>query len=113
MAMSDIPEILDIHERTKGINDDWRNFVLAEVNDHVVRVSVLARDFHWHRHLESDETFLVIEGELAIDFEAATRTLKPGQLLNVPKGTMHRTRAIGRSVNLTFEHRGADVAGDT
>ena len=111
--MTDIPAIVDVHALTKDIKDDWRNFVLAEVNDHVVRASVLSRDFHWHRHLESDETFLVLEGELAIDFEGGTRTLKPGQMLTVPKGTMHRTRAIGRSVNLTFEHRGAEVTGDS
>lgn len=85
---------------------------MAEVNDHVVRASVMSRDFHWHRHAGSDETFLVIEGELAIDFEGGTRTLKPGQMLTVPKGILHRTRAVGRSVNLTFEHRDAEIAGD-
>jgi len=60
--------------------------------------------YHWHFHPNSDETFLVIEGRLAIDFENGSLELQPGQLLTIPSGVRHRTRPIGeRSVNLTFE----------
>ncbi len=105
-------QLIDIRGETRDIRDDWKNFVLTEVNDHVVRVSVLDRDFHWHVHTNSDETFLVIDGELFIDLEDRTETLRAGQLFTVPKNIRHRTRANGRVVNLTFEHRNADARGN-
>ena len=40
----------DVNELTRDIDDDWNNFVVSEINDHVVRLSVLQRDFHWHLH---------------------------------------------------------------
>lgn len=104
--------LIDIADETKDIQDGWKNFVLTEVNDHVVRVSVLDRDFHWHVHTSSDEAFLVMDGELFIDLDDRTETLRAGQIFTVPRNTRHRTRANGRVVNLTFEHRDADARGD-
>lgn len=106
------PTVIDIAGRTEGIREDWKNFELARVNDHVIRCSVLDRDFHWHRHQRSDEAFLVLEGTLAIDLEDRTLRLRPGQLVTLPAGTRHRTRAEGRVVNLTFEHRDTKASGD-
>lgn len=104
--------VIDIKSLTDAVTEGWVNFVLTENNDHVVRVSVLNRDFHWHVHRDSDESFLVLEGELIIDLEAGSLSLKPGQLLTVPRNVRHRTRAKGRTVNLTFEHRNTEPVGD-
>lgn len=104
--------VIDIKSLSDKADDEWLNFPLTENNDHVVRVSVLNRDFHWHAHNNSDETFLVLEGDLIIDLEGHSLNLTPGQMLTVPKGVRHRTRANGRTVNLTFEHRDTDVSGD-
>jgi len=104
--------VIDIKKLSDQAGDDWVNFPLTENNDHIVRVSVLSRDFHWHAHNNSDETFLALEGELIIDLEERSLNLTPGQMLTVPKGVRHRTRANGRAVNLTFEHKDTDVSGD-
>lgn len=104
--------VIDIKSLTDRVSNDWLNFPLTENNDHIVRASVLDRDFHWHRHENSDETFLVLEGELIIDLENRSLTLMPGQMLTVPKGVRHRTRVTSRTVNLTFEHRNTDATGD-
>ena len=82
-----------------------------EFNDHVIRASVLNRDFHWHSHEDSDETFLVLEGTLELDHEGGTETLTAGELFTVPRGVKHRTRAQGRVLNLTFEQKETDVTG--
>lgn len=82
----------------------YDNHPLTTTNDHVVRISTMTEPYHWHLHPDSDETFLVIEGVLAIDFESGSLELHPGQLLTIPRGVRHRTRPVGeRSVNLTFE----------
>jgi mannose-6-phosphate isomerase-like protein (cupin superfamily) len=82
----------------------YENHQLAKINDHVVRISTMTEPYPWHVHPNSDETFLVIEGRLTIEFENGSRELLPGQLLTVPSGVRHRTMPVGeRSVNLTFE----------
>ena len=82
----------------------YKNVLLTELNDHVIRLSIMTAPFYWHYHPNSDETFLVIEGSLYIDLDNETIELSPGQLFTVPKNTNHRTRPNGlRSVNLTFE----------
>ena len=87
----------------------YENHPIADVNDQVVRISVMTQPYHWHHHPNSDEVFLCVEGELIIEFEDGTQVLKPGQLLTVPKGMRHRTRPGGaRSVNLTIEARDAE-----
>jgi len=102
----------DARDLTAGVTEDWKNFVVGEVNDHVVRLSVLARDFHWHSHKNSDEYFYVVEGNLFVDFDSGTQSLGPGQMITVPKGVRHRTRSQTRTILLCFESADNDVTGD-
>ncbi len=88
---------------------DYDNHVVAEVNDHVVRISVMTQAYHWHSHPDSDETFLAVAGGLLIDLDDRTVELHPGDMITVKQGVRHRTRPLGtRSVNLTFERRNAE-----
>lgn len=82
----------------------YDNHPVAHINDHVVRISVMTQPYHWHSHPNSDETFLVIEGGLVLEFEHGEIQLAPGQMTTIPRGLRHRSRPLGRrSVNLTFE----------
>ena len=103
---------LNVFDLTKKITDDWRNFVVSEINDHVVRLSVLQRDFHWHSHSESDEMFYVIEGKLFVDLENTTEEINPGEMITIPKNIKHRTRSNERTLILCFESKDNDVKGD-
>ena len=105
-------EKLDIIELTKGITEDWKNFPVSNINDHVVRVSVLEKDFFWHKHTKSDEFFYVISGQLFVDFEEKTEMLTEGQMIKVPKNIQHRTRANVRTTILCFETKDNDVTGE-
>jgi mannose-6-phosphate isomerase-like protein (cupin superfamily) len=88
--------------------ETYNNHPIASVNDHEVRISVMTEAYHWHRHPDSDESFLALEGGLFIDFDDRTVELLPGQMITVKRGIRHRTRPVGeRSVNLTFERAGA------
>jgi mannose-6-phosphate isomerase-like protein (cupin superfamily) len=100
---SPLPEIITIKGES-SIDCGYDNHPIATTNDHVVRIATMTEPYHWHFHPNSDETFLVIEGRLAIEFESGSVELGPGQLLTIPRGVHHRTRPVGtRSVNLTFE----------
>jgi mannose-6-phosphate isomerase-like protein (cupin superfamily) len=97
-------DIVDFNELSRKITDGYKNFPVAQVNDHVVRMSVMTEDFYWHYHPNSDETFIVVEGTLLLDLETGTMELTQGQMITVPKNVVHRTRPKeARSVNLTFE----------
>nr|WP_255682224.1 cupin domain-containing protein [Luteimonas sp. BDR2-5] len=75
-----------------------------------MRLSVFEGEYRWHFHPDTDELFLVMAGELHIEFEGGTEaTLREWQCMVVPAGTVHRTRAVGRTVNVTFEKQGAET----
>ena len=98
-----LPEVVMLKTESAATSA-YDNHPVAGVNDHVVRISTMTEPYPWHFHPNSDETFLVIEGQLAIDFEQGSLELAPGQMLTIPRGVHHRTRPVGsRSVNLTFE----------
>jgi mannose-6-phosphate isomerase-like protein (cupin superfamily) len=99
-----IPEITDLKALIASAGQKYTNFALTEINDHVLRISVMTEDYFWHFHPNSDETFLVIEGTLLLDLETRTIELNEGQLMTVPKNLLHRTRPkSARSINLTIE----------
>ena len=106
LALIDIPAEIAAHE-------PWFNQTLTTVNDCVVRLGILDGDFHWHKHDAEDEFFLVLEGQLLIDFEDRdTVTLDPHQGYTVPRGVMHRTRAPVRAAILMVEPAGVVPTGD-
>jgi len=94
-------------------HEPWFNQTLTSVNDAVVRLGVLEGDFHWHKHDDEDEFFLVLEGELVIEIEGAdTVRLGPHQGYTVPRAVMHKTSAPERSVILMVEAAGVAPTGD-
>jgi mannose-6-phosphate isomerase-like protein (cupin superfamily) len=98
--------IVRVRDAVEQMRGAYLNDILTMVNDHVVRVSVMTEPYFWHRHPESDETFLVLEGQIGIEFEDREIVLGVEEMITVPKGAVHRTRPIGgRSVNLPIERR--------
>lgn len=94
-------------------HEPWFNQTLTTVNDAVVRMGVLKGEFHFHKHDEQDELFLVLEGRLLLDIEGeGTIALDPMQGYTVPKGVVHRTRAPERCVVLMIEQKDVVPAGD-
>ena len=84
--------------------EPWFNQTLTVVNDSVVRLGVVEGEFHWHKHDNEDEFFLVLEGELEIDVEnGETIVLLPSQGVTITKGIVHRPRAARRTVMIMVE----------
>lgn len=106
LQLIDIPAEAASHE-------PWFNETLASVNDAVVRLGVIDGDFHWHKHDDQDEFFLVLDGELLVDVEGSgTITVGRHQACSVPKGVVHRTRAPRRTTILMVESAGVMPVGD-
>lgn len=102
--------VVDIATEAAAVADQYRNQVLSLVNTSCLRLGVLAGAYPWHQHPRSDELFLVVEGQLEIELaDGRTLHLGPWQSVVVPAGTVHRTRGVGRTVNLCFEALAADT----
>lgn len=88
----------------------YRNVVVNRVNESCLRLSAFEGDYRWHFHPGSDELFVVVDGQLAIDLaDGSTLQLGSWDVVTIPAGMIHRTRALPRAVNLTVEHFGAET----
>ena len=106
LRLIDLPAEIAAHE-------PWFNQTLTTVNEAVVRLGILEGDFHWHKHDNEDEFFLVLEGRLLIDLrDRDTVTLDSHQGYTVPRGVEHRTRAPERTAVLMVEAAGVVPTGD-
>lgn len=88
------------------IREQWSPRVVAELNDYQFKVVRIEGDFIWHDHPETDEAFLVLEGELRIDFRDGAVVLRAGELFVVPKGVEHKPYAAKEVKLLLIEPRG-------
>lgn len=105
-------ELIDEKALSNGCTYKWFNQTLCQVNASVVRLGVVEGEYHWHKHDNDDEFFYVVEGELFIDLEHRTIALQPRQGFVVPKGILHRTRALQRTVMLMVENAGIVPTGN-
>jgi mannose-6-phosphate isomerase-like protein (cupin superfamily) len=105
-------ELIDVGRLADDCREPWWNQTLCRVNESVVRLGVFQGEFHWHHHDREDEFFYVIEGRLLIDLEGRTVELAPRQGLMVPRGVVHRTRALERTVALMVEPSTVVATGD-
>ena len=100
--------VVDVRAEQAAVTEPYRNQVLLDVGTHCLRLAVFEGEYRWHHHPDADELFLVVAGTLEIDLaDGATLELREWQSTVIPKTTVHRTRAVGRTVNLTCEAQGA------
>nr|WP_167364688.1 cupin domain-containing protein [Pseudomonas argentinensis] len=88
------------------IAEQWSPRVVAEMNDYQFKVVRLQGDFIWHAHAETDEAFMVLDGQLRLDFRDGSVTLGSGELYVVPRGVEHKPYAEAEVKLLLIEPRG-------
>jgi mannose-6-phosphate isomerase-like protein (cupin superfamily) len=96
-----------------SFDEHWAPRLAARYNGNEVRLAKVAGEFHWHKHDETDELFLVIEGALDMEFRDHTEHLEKGDLIVVPRGTEHRPCARGGEAQLLImDAEGTPNTGD-
>jgi mannose-6-phosphate isomerase-like protein (cupin superfamily) len=94
LRLADIPS-------EAAANVPWFNQTLTTVDEAVIRLGLFQGDYPWHQHVDQDEFFLVLEGEISLDVEGREPTvLRQNEGFTIPKGTMRRPRSSLRSVVL-------------
>jgi mannose-6-phosphate isomerase-like protein (cupin superfamily) len=93
-------------------DEQWQPKVIAEMNDYQFKLVKLQGDFVWHEHKDTDETFIVLDGVLRIDFRDGAVQVAAGEMFVVPKGVEHRPSAEQEVKLLLIEPCGVLNTGD-
>jgi len=89
---------INLSQKFEKFSEHWTPKIIGELNDQFIKIAKVKDDFVWHSHENEDELFIVQKGTLFIDFKDSTETIKPGELIIVPKGVEHRPRTNGEEV---------------
>jgi mannose-6-phosphate isomerase-like protein (cupin superfamily) len=103
---------INLAEKLAKVSEHWSPRVVAELNDYQFKIVKVKGEFVWHRHDDTDEAFIVLEGELEIAFRDGSVIMRPGEMFVVPKGLEHITRAASECHVLLVEPRGVANTGD-
>ena len=57
---------INFQQKFRLFDEQWQPKVVAEMNDYQFKLEKVQGDFIWHDHKDTDETFIVIDGTVAI-----------------------------------------------
>ena len=103
---------INLRDKLALFSEHWSPRVVAEMNDVQFKLAKLQGEFVWHAHADTDEAFLVLDGELAIEFRDGAVRLVAGEMYVVPKGVEHRPVAANECSVMLVEPRGVANTGD-
>jgi len=103
---------IDLSEKLASFSDHWSPRAITQFNNCDVMVVKVKGEFVWHSHADTDDFFLVLKGNLAIELRVRTISLGPGQMYVVPKGVEHRPVATEEVHLLLIEPAGTPNTGD-
>jgi mannose-6-phosphate isomerase-like protein (cupin superfamily) len=99
-------EAINFRKKFPLFDERWQPKVISEMNDYQFKVVKLEGDFIWHDHKDTDETFIVLEGDLRIDFRDGAVHLSSGEMFVVPTAIEHKPYAAREVELLLIEPRG-------
>ena len=97
------PQPINLAAKLARFHEHWSPKVIAELNGQQVKLAKLLGEFEWHFHAGEDELFLVVSGQLRMEFRDRTEMVGPGELIVVPRGVEHRPCADAEVAVLLFE----------
>lgn len=103
---------VNLAAKLQQFHDHWKPRTVAQLNGHDVMVVKVQGEFVWHKHDDTDDFFLVLDGELQIRLRDRTVTLGPGELFVVPRGVEHQPYAERETSVLLIEPTGTPNTGD-
>ena len=104
---------INLGEKFSLFDQQWKPKVIAEMNDYQFKLVKIQGDFVWHNHQDTDETFIVIQGEMKIEFRDGAVTLTTGEMFVVPKGLEHKPSAINEALVMVIEPKGVINTGES
>jgi mannose-6-phosphate isomerase-like protein (cupin superfamily) len=103
---------LNLNEKLGKFSEHWSPKIIAEMNDYHFKLAKLQGEFVWHSHADTDEVFIVLDGEMMIEFRDGRVELKAGEMFVVPKGVEHKPVAESECNIMLVEPAGTINTGD-
>ena len=103
---------INFKQKFSKFTKKWSPRVIAEMNDYQFKIARIKGEFVWHDHKDTDETFIVLEGEMSIKFRNREVQLSEGEMFVVPKGVEHKPCAKNECRILVIEPRGVVNTGE-
>ncbi len=103
---------INLKEKLAKFSEHWSPKIIAQMNDYHFKLVKFQGDFVWHSHNDTDETFIVLDGEMNIDFRDGKVDLKAGEMFVVPKGAEHKPFAKNEFKTMLVEPAGTVNTGN-
>ena len=104
-------QAINLANKFGKFSDHWSPRVIAEMNDYQFKLAKIEGEFIWHRHADTDEVFIVLEGSMRIEFRDGAVNLKAGEMFVVPRDVEHRPSADQECRIMLVEPRGVVNTG--
>nr|UXB95093.1 cupin-like domain-containing protein [Pseudomonas syringae] len=88
-------KVINFAEKFSLFTEQWTPKVISAMNDYQFKLVKVEGEFIWHSHADTDEVFIVLEGELEIYLRDVKVTLNSGEMYVVKKGVEHKLRFAG------------------
>ena len=108
-----LPEKINFNKKYSKFSKHWSPRIIAEMNDYQFKLAKIKGKFIWHDHKDTDETFIVIDGEMTLKFRDSEVKLSKGEMYVVPKGVEHKPCAENECKILVVEPRGVINTGQS
>ena len=103
---------INFQEKFSKFTKQWSPRVIAKMNDYQFKIAKIKGEFIWHHHKDTDETFIVMEGEMLMKLRDGTIKLSEGEMFIVRKGIEHKPCAEKECKILVIEPRGVINTGN-
>ena len=105
-------EKINLNEKLDLFDDYWNPRIVGELNNQHVKLVKFKGEFVWHKHVEEDEMFFVVDGSFIMEFRDKTIEIKKNEFIIVPKGVEHRPIAKKEVSVMLFEPKTTKNTGD-
>lgn len=102
---------INLQEKLTKFSERWSPRVIAEMNDYQFKLAKIQGEFVWHSHVDTDEVFIVLDGQMTLEFRDRSVYLATGEMYVVPRGVEHRPVAAQECCIMLVEPRGVINTG--
>ncbi len=106
------PFVINFTDKLAKFSDHWAPKVIAEMNDYQFKLVKIQGEFVWHSHADTDEVFILLDGEMTIELRDGSVQLKAGEMYVVPKSVEHKPVAQAECKIMLVEPCGIVNTGD-
>jgi homogentisate 1,2-dioxygenase len=96
---------INVFEQAKSLEQPFLLMDLAEIDDFAARLFNSEGMVAWHKHIDQEQLFYTLDGELTLETEWGNTTLRSGEMAVIPKAVTHRCGSLARTTALVFERR--------